>query len=224
VDLADEGRGLRAAADRPTLGQDVGRGVDEQDERPVEGQAVDDGVECATEQLVEIERRAEAGGQLVERDELGEPALELGAREGRLGGFADERAPLLVDERPVGGGLARPAGRGRAVQDEAGREQGRADDRQDVPPGRTGEQHGQDRERSADADEELETRDARAGHRADGRRAIGSGRGGRSTDRRSADPRRRRLVRPRLGQRRSGDRGDRGHELEVRRLVLHPRR
>ena len=79
MDLPDEGGRLGAAADRPAAGQHVRRWLDEEDQRPVERQAVNHGVERPAEELVEIEGRAEARRELVERDELGEAALELRA-------------------------------------------------------------------------------------------------------------------------------------------------
>ena len=111
MDLADEGGDLGAAADRPAVGQDVLDGVDEKHERAVERQAMDDGVERPVEELVEIEGRAEPGGDLVQGAELGEPALELRPREGALGRFANEGGALLVDD-----GFDEPRPPGRAAR------------------------------------------------------------------------------------------------------------
>ena len=79
---------VRAAADRPAVGQHVRDRVDEQDEGPIERQTVDDGIEGAIEQLVEIEGRAESAAELVQGRQLAEAALELDARQRRLRGLA----------------------------------------------------------------------------------------------------------------------------------------
>jgi hypothetical protein len=75
--VGDRGGHLRAAPDRPAVGQHVQLRVGQQDEGAIEAEMAGDGDERAVEQLVTVERRAGRGGQLVEGHQLGDPLLEV---------------------------------------------------------------------------------------------------------------------------------------------------
>ena len=163
-DRRDERLRVRSAADAPAVGEDAGLLVDEQDERPVERQMVDDRGQRRVEEALELERRADRGRDLVERDELREAALELGSRAAGFLGLAGESLALALRLALRGLGLARPARRRRPVQDQPGRQDRRQDDRERLPPRRLREEDGEDRQRAADADDQLDGPDACGSH------------------------------------------------------------
>ena len=78
LERADEPADLGRPTDRATTREHRARLVDEQHERPIERQIAHDCPQRPIEQLIEIERRRQDEPELVERDELRHPVLELG--------------------------------------------------------------------------------------------------------------------------------------------------